>query len=393
MEQLEKEYTSCLSFFLKTRSEEEKTFGLVPDVFPSDDLKFSIAGTGYFFSALAIADHKGIISRKEAIDSLSKGLNTLNRLPKQHGFFHHFYAPNGEARNGSEISNIDTSILFLNLLVAASYFGGKESTRIYKLLDEANWPYFLDNEGKYFYMAINKDGGRYGLWDHYAEQLMIYILAAGSGEKKHQVGPKPYYSFIRDEGDYKGIRYIYSWNGSLFTYQFTQDFIDFRKISDKTGLNWFKNSQNASKADYEYCQSSNDASDIYPHGSFGLTSCMASQGYEGGYGAALMGEKEPRNNGTIPPCGALGSIYFTPKESKEAFNYYSSLKDLNGPYGLYDSFNLKEGFFAKNYVSIDKGITMIALANYLDNEFIYRLLDISPPIQRGLANLGFKKEG
>ena len=65
----------------------------------------------------------------------------------------------------------------------------------------------------------------------------------------------------------------------------------------------------------------------------------------------------------MAPCGAIGSLVFTPELSLEALNYYYKDSKLVGKYGLYDSYNLDQNFYANRYIAIDKGITAVMLAN------------------------------
>ncbi len=48
-------------------------------------------------------------------------------------------------------------------------------------------------------------------------------------------------------------RFIHSWFGSLFTYQFAPTlWLDFRNTTDREGVNWFENSVRAARAHYDF---------------------------------------------------------------------------------------------------------------------------------------------
>jgi len=394
MTDIKKEYRACIRFFLENLQYSKNSIGLVKDIVPSFSNRSSIAGSGYYFSALVLAIKENIISYDAGIKLAELGLRTLENMEAPLGFFYHFYDINNAKHLGDcEVSDIDTSILFLNLIVAAEFFKGSIKERTEKLIGKADWLAFLDKEKNVFLMAIDKQGKLFGYWDHYAEQLMVYVLAAGS-QYGEEIGDKPYYSFIRDKGSYQGIDYIYSWQGSLFTYQYSQQFIDFRDTVDKEGTDWFLNSVNATKADKLYCHNHPEFFQSYQDKAFGLTACLTDKGYRADFGAGLMGEKEIGNDGTVSPSGALGSLSFLNEEVLEAYDYYMSLPKLLGPYGLYDSFNLNhdEEIYTNGYVSINKGITMVSIANYLD-ETIWKLISQSEIIKKGLEVLGIRKRG
>ena len=103
---------------------------------------------------------------------------------------------------------------------------------------------------------------------------------------------------------------------------------------------------------------------------------------------------EIENDGTVTPCGAIGSIVFTPKESIKAMeNYYNNFPKLWGKYGFKDGYNLEKSkpYFAKEYIGIDKGIEILMIENYLSG-MIWKYFMNNQYVQQGLEKLGFKKD-
>lgn len=99
------------------------------------------------------------------------------------------------------------------------------------------------------------------------------------------------------------------------------------------------------------------------------------------------------NDGTIPPCGPAGSIPFAPKETIEALNYmYNTFPELWGDYGFYDAYNLEgnKPWFAKWYIGINKGITLLMIENYRSG-LIWNLYMGNEYIKSGLSTLIFKR--
>jgi hypothetical protein len=89
---------------------------------------------------------------------------------------------------------------------------------------------------------------------------------------------------------------------------------------------------------------------------------------------------------TIAPAGAIGSILFLPEEVEQAMRYYYSLEELQGPYGFQDAFNLAENWFASDVIGIDKGISLLMLANY-QNDAVYAVTMKNRHLQNGLGRL------
>lgn len=167
------------------------------------------------------------------------------------------------------------------------------------------------------------------------------------------------YEFNKKKKDYKDIKdIIYTYCGTLFTYQYSYAWIDFRNLTDINGVNWFENSIKATKGP-------------------GAEPCDMNL--------------EIENDGTISPCGAIGSIVFTPKESIQAMEYYyNTFRKLWGKYGFKDGFNLegKKGWFANEYIEIDKGIGMLMIENYL-NETIWKYFMKNEYVIKGLELIEF----
>lgn len=73
--------------------------------------------------------------------------------------------------------------------------------------------------------------GFFGAWSMYAEQFMMYFLAAAS--PTYPVDPEVFYSFKRLVGTYGNYPpFIYTWTGSL-TYQYSHAWFDLRNKVDR----------------------------------------------------------------------------------------------------------------------------------------------------------------
>ena len=364
---VEKELYLSYKFFMDTHSKNEVSFGLVPDSYPhAYQNTASIAGTGYLFSALVIGVEFGFMSKEEAQVIALKAAKTMKKLRSYHGWFYHFYEiDTGLPTRLSEISTIDTALLVAGLLTAGSYFQGEVLEIARFILNRMNFQYFLIEYKTMFSMSMNYQYNFQGHWDRYAEQLILYVLGAANSQKDHMMDKSIYYNFIRDKGNYKNYEFIYSWHGSLFTYQYSHAYVDFRGKRDRDGVDWFENSVNASLAAHQYAVDETGKYKSFHGLSWGLTACANKDGYSGRYGSPPCGEGRLYNDGTIAPCGAIGSIVFTPKLSIDAIDYYYSKYNLVNDYGLLDSYNESIDYVCPYYISIDKGISMVMIGNYL----------------------------
>ncbi len=364
---IERELYLSYKFFMDSYSKNEVSFGLVPDSFPSIwENTASIAGTGYLFSALVIGSEFYYIDKAEAEIVALKAAKTIKKLKNYHGWYYHFYEiDTGLPTRLSEISTIDTALLVAGLLTAGSYFKGEVLEIARFVLDRMNFQYFLIEYKTMFSMSMNYQYNFQGHWDRYAEQLILYVLGAANKNPTHMMDKSIYYNFIRDRGNYKQYEFIYSWHGSLFTYQYSHAYIDFKNKIDRDGVDWFTNSVNASLAAHQYAVDEEGKFKSFHGLSWGLTACANKDGYSGRYGSPPCGEGRLYNDGTIAPCGAIGSIVFTPELSISSINYFYSKYNLVNDYGLLDSYNEDIDYVCPYYISIDKGISMVMISNYL----------------------------
>ncbi len=382
----QKEFDGCFAYFYDNFSREKSAYGLMPDRCPDVRGICSVAANGFMLAAMAVGVDFGKISASEGRLICEKTLDTLLQLESDNGFLYHFYKiPQATRAYNCELSVIDTALAVAGALTAGSYFGGEVMEKAQRLYRRIDWQYFYDDDRKMFRMA-RYDSGFVCHWDMYAEQLLLYWLAAGSGWPKAK---EAYYTFRRELADYHGEQYVYTWFGSLFVHQFSHAFIDFRDKRDENGTDWFNNSVLASLANYDYCVADTKHKG-YSAVSWGLTSCSTRDGYTGHIGVPPSGNgnTEHITEGTVAPAGAIGSIVFTPKQSLAALDHYYTLPKLIGNYGLFDSYNADDDWYCDHYISIDKGISLLMMANY-QKQTVWRNFNKITEIQQAFKRLGF----
>jgi hypothetical protein len=245
-----------------------------------------------------------------------------------------------------------------------------------------------------FYMGYHPGEGFKGHWDFYAEQLMMYFLAAGS--PTHPLDKEMFYSFIRHTGSYgDGQPFIHSWFGSIFTYQFSHAWFDLRNRTDKEEIDWWENSVHASIASRQFAIDQSKLYDTYGPDAWGFTASDAPHGYEGLYGSPPSGYSNDahRVDGTLAPAGALGSIVFTPVESIAALKHYYTIPELIGDYGLKDAYNTARtpAWFGKDVIGIDKGITLLMIENYRTG-FVWNWFMKNEYVKNGLDTVGLSEK-
>jgi len=366
---LDLEIKGCFDFFWNEANSDKNSpgFGLIKDKdAKGSESMASIASVGFGLSAIIIGIERGFISKSEGLERVKGTLLTfLNNVEEEYGFFYHFLNMKTAKKHEKFhdcASVIDTSIFLNGAITVAEYFGGEIAEIFEMIYQRVNWLVYYDENNNWYYMGYDPKKGGWGQWDMYAEQLMQYILGVSS--PKFPVPTKIYQGFRRDLGSYGQYEFYNSPGGSLFTHQFSHAWYDFKNVYDKDGINWFDNSVKASLAARQFCIDNPRNFKTFHKNAWGLTACQGPEGYRGYGSPPLHPNCVDCTDGTIPPCGAIGSIIFTPEESLEALEFFYTVPNLVGKYGLMDAYNQDLNWICDFVIGIDKGISIVMLENY-----------------------------
>lgn len=409
--------------------------GLVPDRWPSPSFS-SIASVGFALPAYAIGVERGWCARSEARDLTLATLEHLWNAPQgpdaagmsgHKGFFYHFLDMDSGARfKNAELSSVDTTILLMGALFAGEYFGRDDAAerRIRRLAaalyERADWNFFRSDGRDAISMGWHPGEGLIDRnWIGFNEGMFVNILALGSPTHPVRgdlwnVWTSRYRDFWRGEGHTRRLAFA-----PLFGHQYSHIFIDFRGIRDapmqRAGIDYFENSRRETYANRAYCIANPMGWRGYSDNAWGLSACDGPGDFElpykgttrhfFGYSArGPVGEPDGRDDGTLAPTAALGSLPFAPEivvPCAEALLHQPGLFDR---FGFKDSFNpsftytgvsvttgkvdARNGWVAKDYLGIDQGPILLQAANYRD-AFIWRYMRRIPAIRRGLKRAGF----
>jgi hypothetical protein len=411
--------------------------GLVPDRWPTPSF-CSIASVGFALTAYPVGVERGWCSRSDARDLTLTTLRFFWNAPQgpartgtsgNAGFFYHFLdMQTGLRFRDVELSSVDTTILLMGVLFAGQYFDRDDPAEreirdlSQKLYERADWNFFRSDGGKAISMGWHPGGGLIPAnWVGYNEGMFVNILALGSPTHP---GPanlweqwtSRYPEFWRGEGPTRHIGFA-----PLFGHQYSHIWIDFRGIRDaamrQAGFDYFENSRRATYTNWAWCSVNRMGWEGYSREVWGLTACDGpgdfALKYKGEtrkfFGYAARGpliEPEGRDDGTIAPTAALGSLPFAPEI---VIPCAEALLKQHGDrifreYGFADSFNpsftytnlkvesgavdAQRGWVAKDYLGIDQGPILLQAANYRD-DFVWRTMRRAPAIRRGLLRAGF----
>ncbi|HET9316227.1 MAG TPA: glucoamylase family protein [Vicinamibacteria bacterium] len=407
--------------------------GLVPDRWPSRSAS-SIAAVGFALTAYPIGVERGYVGRAAAAERVLKVLRFFDGAPQgpeptgragHRGFFYHFLDMETGLRAAPdvELSTIDTTLLMAGMLFCQSYFdrpGAAESEiralveRVYGRVDW-NW---AAPRSPIVSMGWRPEVGHYpSEWRIYDESMILYVLALGSPTHPLPDDAWAAYTASRELHEYRGQVHVNF--APLFGHQYSHVWIDFRGILDDSmahkGLDYFDNSRRATLAQREYAIANPRGFKGYGRNVWGLTACDgpdAKASVNGrpveflGYAARGAAFGEERDDGTIAPTAALGSLPFAPEvvvpAAIEIHRRYGA--HLYGEYGFKDAFNPSvpdgtavragrvvpgAGWFDTDHLGIDQGPILAMIENHRSG-LVWRIMKRNPHVRRGLSRAGFR---
>ncbi len=345
----------------------------------------SIAATGFGLTALCIGDRRGYRKTAEIRRRVRSTLKFLLHMPHEHGFFYHFIDMNtGRRWERCELSSIDSSILLCGVLTARLYYSDQEirdlATKLYERVD---WPWMM-NGGPTLTMGWHPESGFIGgRWEHYCELMMIYLLAIGSPTQA--ISPESWQAWTRPTINYQGIEYI-SGNDPLFTHQYSHAWFDFRNQHDAYA-DYFENSVKATRAHKLFCLSLHEKFPDYSEDLWGISSSDYVRGYTAWGGPPPLGPID----GSIVPCATAGSLPFL---FDDCLRVQHSIRSRFGHqawtrYGFVDAFNPLTGWYDRDVLGIDLGITMLMTENHRTG-LVWEIFMKNPEAKSAMQKVGFK---
>jgi hypothetical protein len=406
--------------------------GLTPDRWPTKSFS-SVAAVGFALTAYPIGVERGYVTRVAAAERTLNTLRFFYRAPQgpeatgvtgYKGFFYHFLdMETGLRFERVELSTIDTSLLLAGVLFCQSYFTQATPTesaiRAYadSLYLRVDWQWFRP-KAPLVSMGWHPERGFIDYdWHGFNEGMILYVLALGS--PTHPIEPAAWTEWTRtyNWADFYGQQHVNF--APLFGHQYSHIWIDFRGIRDAymraKGIDYFENSRRATYSQHGYAIANPGGWKDYGPEIWGLTAVDGPHDttivIDGRsrkfftYSARGAAAGEFRDDGTVAPTAAGGSVAFTPEIAVTALvrmrEKYGD--NLFSTYGFLDSFNPTFdvqwkphhgkvvqgiGWFDTDYLGIDQGPIIAMIENYR-SDLVWRTMRSNPYIVRGLKRAGF----
>ncbi|MGE5715124.1 MAG: glucoamylase family protein [Acidobacteriota bacterium] len=407
--------------------------GLVPDREPTPAFS-SVAAVGFGLAAYPIGAERGWVTREEARGRVLTTLRFLRDAPSgeaaagvtgSRGFFYHFLdMETGRRFETIELSTIDTALCLAGALFCESYFDGadpaEEEVRALaeELFRRADWAWASTPRPPRISMGWTPENGFHDYdWKGYNEAMIVYVLALGSPTHPVPESAWPAYTSTYRWETFEGQTFVNF--APLFGHQFSHVFLDLEGIRDaymrEKGIDYFENSRRATLAQRAYAIANPGGFAGYGEDVWGLTACDGpadvTLDVNGrrvrffSYAARGAGAGDVRDDGTLAPAAAAGSLPFTPELSVRALRTMVARwgADLYGSYGFRDAFNptftfsaalrhgrvvAGKGWFDVDALGIDQGPILAMIENQRSG-LLWRTMRKNPAIVRGLSRAGF----
>lgn len=387
------------------------------------DCPASIAATGMALTSLPVGVERGFITRgmaaERALTTLRFFINSRNGPQPEatgyRGFFYRYLDMNkGRRAKMSEISIMDSSVLFAGMLTVAMYFDRQddEEPEIRYLAEElyrrADWGWAMNRGNTLLQGWIPEQGFMTCRWKGLDEAMLLHILGLGS-----PTFPLPESSYAEWTSSYQWISYHgyeYLYAPPFYVHQLPHIWIDFRGIRDEymkaKDSDYFNNSVRASLVQHRYALENPMNFDVYGKFFWGITesdgpgpALLNIKGVDREfYGYARRGVPFGPDDGTISPWSAVAALPFVPDLVLPTIDYLLSETDLNilNSYGFRSACNPTfphkphnpHGWRSHCHFASNQGPALALIENYRTG-LLWELLKESPFIHKGLTRAGF----
>ncbi len=359
----------------------------------------NITYVGLFLLCLVSAHDLGFITKKEAIKRIQGTLDTLERLERhKSGFLYNYYDTTTLEKTSYFISLVDSGWLDAGLYVVRNAFPDALKGRIDKLLFSHNYSFFYDKveqqmfHGYYGHLDVYSD---YHYGALYTEPRAISFLAIARGDVPDEhwfrlvrTFPETYswqtqeprqrykktvlgYRFEGGFYEWEKIPFVPSWGGSAFEALMPTLIVDEKRLAPEgLGLN------DQRHVDISISYTTRELG--YPV--WGMSPSSRPEGGYGEFGVPILGSKG-YNIGVVTPHASVLALEFAPEMAVKNLRTLIEHYDLYGPYGFYDSVNVKTGLVAKKYLALDQGMILVAINNYLNQGAIRKRFHSEPGVQ------------
>jgi hypothetical protein len=377
--------------------------GLIRERTPSGDI-CAIGGSGFGLMAIPVGIERGFVTRAAGVARVLQMLTFLSVAERHWGAFPHwihgvtgqhvgFHGPSDDA-----MDIVETSYLAQGFLTVRQYFDGASAEEAQiralasQLWEAIEWDAFLPAGSSTLRWHRSPTTGLSSFnltgWN---EAMITYLLAIAS--PTHAIAPSCYHdgwarggAMVLNQSYYGHLLSVgWPYGGPMFFAHYSFLGFDPRYKRDAYA-NYFSHNRNHALVQVDYCAANPLGHTGYSATSWGLTASDDPWGY-------LAHEPFSRDNGTLTPTAALGSMPYAPVQALAAARHF--YEDYGAAlwsfYGFRDAFHPGVGWTASDHIAIDQGPIVLMIENHRSGLLWNRFMS-SPEIGPMLAAIGFVQD-
>lgn len=362
----------------------------------------SPTNVGLYYLAVLCAHELGFISRPEAVARIQRSLGTIKKLPKWKGFLYNYYSSTNLGVTTHFVSTVDNGWLAASLMTVKGFFPQEMAARVERLLKGMDFYEFYDmGEGKfnlgYDDRAKKFSQSHYGLLASEARVASFVGIAKGDIEPEHwfrlhrappenwtwqNQRPQGRLRTYRDirvfEGyyRYRSRKFVPSWGGSLFEFLMPTLVMDEQRLAPRSLA---INNRVAAEIHRDYAL----LEKRYPV--WGISPCMVDRGAGGVYqevGIKALGVKGYAEPALIAPYASILALEILPEDVVANLRRLLDLYPVYGQYGFYDCLSLRKPMVTKRYLTLDQGMILVSITNYLKKGIVRSKFHKLPEVRR-----------
>jgi hypothetical protein len=364
----------------------------------------STSSIGLYLASIVAAHDLGLATREEAVGRAARVLATLDRLEMHRGVFFNFYDTTTLERTSDFLSFVDSVWLTAGLMVLRQSFPELEPTAS-QMIGQRNYGFFYDAEHKLMSHGYRVDIQAYSPYHYatlYTEARLGSLIAIGKGEVPEEhwfrmvrtfppscdwqasapLGRHPKrvrgFEFAGGWYEWKGLRFVPSWGGSMFEALMPALLLDERAVAPKS---LGRNAEVHAEIQRRY------ALEDLGRPVWGQSpSASPDPGGYREYGVRVLGTAGYSETAVTPHASAL-ALGLQPEAAIQNLRRLAELYPIYGDFGFYDVVDVKTGEVGQAYLALDQEMLFLAVANHLTGGVIPRRFGADPIMARALPLL------
>jgi hypothetical protein len=364
----------------------------------------SPSSIGLYLVSVAAAFELELAPRAEALSRLGRALETVSRLETHAGVPYNFYDTTTLERTSSFVSFIDSAWLTAGLMVVRRAFPELADAAT-RMIESRSYAFFYDPELQQMSHGYHVDERRRSPYHYatlYTEARIGSLIAIGKGEVPEEHWFRMLRTFpsactwqsLAPRGrrskrvrghpvvggfyEWKGLRYVPSWGGSMFEALMPTLLVDERELAPRS---LGRNAAVHVEVQRRY------ALEELGWPVWGMSPAVAPvpPGYRE-YGVPVLGARGYADAAVTPHAVAL-ALPVEPEAAIANLRRLVERYDIYGEYGFFDSVDPRTGAVAPAWLALDQAMLFVAVANYLEPGVMQQRFAADPIAARALSIL------